>query len=189
MVGQGSISQGISHAGTSCFSPLPPTTSSRSLPCPPACREPLLPVPHSRHRSVLQLCHHSAVTHPVLHGHGPVQECWFTGDTEKELLHPGWFLSLETTSRGKGKGRAAHQGTGYPGSSTQAVKQGRTAAGSGAVPVHVQHHLGLGQALSGRRQPSFLQMVLPPAHPWGAVPDTSRLQLFSGSQPHHRGDC
>lgn len=57
--GQRGISQGISHAGTSSFSPLPLIMSPSNL---SPCLLPALTTCFPYHRALLQLCHLSAVS-------------------------------------------------------------------------------------------------------------------------------
>lgn len=90
--GQGDISQGILHAGTSSFSPLRSTTSLLQSPLPASCA---LPARFPRHRALLQLCHLSAPSPPLppcpgirCSASGPLQEplalvssCWVPGGT------------------------------------------------------------------------------------------------------------
>lgn len=102
--GQRGISQGISHAGTSCFSPLPPTTSLLPEPLTPA-----LAACFPHHGASLPLCHHSAVSPSFFpmpwHSLLSIWPC--TGATctgflllghwwywERCCCTPGWLLNL-----------------------------------------------------------------------------------------------
>lgn len=165
-----------------CPQPRPPAPHPAPLPAAGPC----FPQPAIGTGQCCSCANHSAVTHPALHGHGPVQECCFTGGTEKELLHPGWFLSLKTTCRGEG--RAAHQGTGQPGSGTRAVGQGRTAAA--LCPSMCSVTWGCSGHPQGGSTPPFCRgscHLLTHGGLCPAPPDCS----FSAAHSHaqSRGDC